>query len=115
MSAHKNVALDPLHYAIELVGEEGCEIGHQVNKIFRFGLFDVPPKKGQHNLQLLQNEITDLVATVKILNFELVKAGLPPIDLNDSEGILKKMDKVAHYAMHSLEVGTLSEPLTIMT
>lgn len=112
---HNNLPLDPLHYALNLVGEEGAEVSKETAKIFRFGLFDVRPSTGENNLQVLQNEITDLVATVRILNLELVRRGLPALKLDDEVAIGRKIEKVCFYAERSMERGTLSEPLVVMT
>lgn len=112
---HSNLTLDPLHYALNLVGEEGSEVAHVVNKVLRFGLFDNRPKTGETNLQVLQGELTDLMANIRILNLELVKNGLPPLRLDDEEGIERKFRKVEFYANRSIERGTLSEPLAYMS
>jgi len=111
---HKNLTLDPLHYALNLVGEEGSEVAHVVNKVLRFGLFDNRPKTGETNLQVLQGEVTDLMANIRILNLELAKAGLPVIRLDDEEGIANKFRKVEFYANRSIDRGTLSGPLAFM-
>jgi hypothetical protein len=107
--------LDPLHYAINLVGEEGSEIAKEVCKILRFGLFDVRPSTQETNLQVLQNEVTDLMAHIRILNLELVWVGLPPLRLDDEAGIDKKFRKVEFFANRSIERGTLSAPLAYMS
>lgn len=113
--SYRNQQLDPLHYAINLVGEEGSEVAKEVNKIFRFGLFDVRPQTQETNLQVLQNEVTDLMANIRILNLELVRAGLPPIRLDDEVGIDQKFRKVEFFANRSIERGTLSGPLVFMS
>jgi hypothetical protein len=102
-----NLILDPLHYAINLVGEESSEIALQVNKILRFGLSSAHPGKTESNLAILQGEITDLIAVIQVLNFELVKREHPPINLDDKAAIERKFEKVGYFAMHSIDTGSL--------
>lgn len=104
-----------LDYALRLVSEECLEISMAQHKADRFGLMDINPNRGKSNLTDLQLEVTDLVACIRILNFELVKSGLLPIRLDDEAGIARKIDKVAYYAQHSFDNGRLAEPLVIMT
>lgn len=106
--------LDPLHYALNLVGEESAEIGQQSAKSLRFGLLGPVPRTGKTNLQTLQDEITDLVATLRVLNLELVKRGLPTISISDEPNIQRKVEKIAAFAQYSIDEGILTEPLTIM-
>lgn len=110
-----NLAVDPLHYSLNLIGEEGTEVGKEAFKILRFGLFDVRPSSGENNLQILQNEVTDLIATIRIANLELVRHGLPPLRLDDEVAIAEKFRKVEFYAERSMERGTLTAPLAYMS
>lgn len=112
---HRNQQLDPLHYALNLIGEESSEVAKEVSKIMRFGLFDKRPSTNETNLEVLQNELTDLIAAVHIVNQELVLAGLPPLRLDDSERQSVKFRKVEFYAERSMERGTLSERLAFMS
>lgn len=84
-------------------------------KTNRFGTLSVNPLNGVGNLELFQKELTDLVAAVRIANFELVKQGLTPLTLFDESEIEKKINKVRHFAQISLDEGLLTEPLVIMT
>ncbi len=114
MNDHPNHGLDPLHYCINLVGEESAEICKDVSKVLRFGLFDRHPHSGETVFQILQNELTDLMGAVRLLNRELERKGLPPLELDDEEAIQKKIAKVHHYARRSIERGTLTAPLVDM-
>lgn len=82
-------------------------------KADRFSLAEMHPERRRSNLQDIQKEVTDLIAAIRILNLELVRKGLPPINLNDEEGIARKIEKVAYYAQCSVETGRLAEPLII--
>lgn len=103
----------PLQYALNLVGEEGVEISHLIMKIQRFGLLDHHPSRMQSNLESLQNELSDLVASVDVLNAELIKNGIPPLSLSKTDQREAKIDKVIRYSQYSMDRGTLSEPLAI--
>lgn len=104
-----------VNYALGLVGEEGTEIGQLGYKISRFGVLGQNPALPDNNLELMQKELTDLVATVRVANFELAKHGLPLLILSDEPNIARKIDKVAYYAQVSMDEGLLSEPLAIMS
>lgn len=104
-----------LTHAIGFIGEEGNEITQEVFKIIRFGLMDKRPSgEGDNNLSLLQKELWDLVATVRVVNMELERRGLPPLTLDNENAIQKKITKLAYFGHRSLRNGTLAEPLLIM-
>ena len=103
-----------LDYALGLIGEEAIEIAKEEHKCDRFGPDDCRPTTRVPNLQSLQDELTDLMAVVRIANMELERRGLPPLRLDDEAGIRKKMDRVVHYARRSMRNKRLAEPLLIM-
>lgn len=107
-------AKNPLEYAVALMGEECSEIIKEGFKIERFGMFDRRPSTQVPNHEILQGEITDFMATIRILNQELARAGLPLMRLDDEEGIQRKLHRVASYGQRSINNGTLSAPLQVM-
>lgn len=105
----------PLTHALGFIGEEGNEIAQEIQKIIRFGLMDKRPSTQETNLVTLQNELSDLMATIRVANMELAEHNLPPLVLNDENAIQKKIAKLAHFGHRSLRNGTLSRPLLIMS
>ncbi len=106
----------PLSHALGFIGEEGNEIAQEIFKILRFGLLDKRPSApdADCNLKLLQKELWDLVATVRVVNMELEALGLEPLTLDNENAIQKKITKLAFYGHRALRNGTLAEPLLIM-
>lgn len=104
----------PLSHALGFVGEEASEIGKEIFKILRFGLMDKRPTGTDHNLQLLQGELWDLMATIRVVNMELEAQGLPALTLDNENAIQKKITKLAFYGNRSMRNGTLAAPLLIM-
>lgn len=111
---YKPQPLDPLHYALNLMGEESSEIGQQIAKILRFGLLDGPPGSQENNLDLLQKELSDLMANIRIVNHELRRQGLPTLRIDDEEQIFNKMKKVDEFGHYSIKLGTLTDLLAFM-
>ena len=104
----------PLDYALGLIGEEAIEIAKEEHKCDRFGPEDARPTTKVPNLQSLQDELTDLMAAVRITNMELERRGMPPLRLDDETGIRKKIDRVIFYAHRSMRNKRLAAPLLIM-
>lgn len=106
-----NSLLTPLSYAIGILGEEGSEVAHAAMKVARFGLLDTRPSNGKTNLQTLQDELTDIMAAVELVNRELRALALPELRIDDTAGIAAKIAKVEHFAQRSIQRGTLLRPL----
>ena len=106
----------PLTHALGFVGEEGNEIAQEIFKILRFGLLDKRPSApdADCNLKLLQKELWDLVATVRVVNMELEALGLETLTLDNENAIQNKITKLAYYGHRALRNGTLAAPLLIM-
>ncbi len=100
-----------LEYLLDKVDEEACEISQAVKKIKNFGFQSVHTRTGLTNLQELQLELTDLLAVTRMLNAELINAGLEPLTIDDEEGIVAKMEKVARFSSTSVNAGVLTTPL----
>ncbi|QVD49282.1 hypothetical protein LUCX_212 [Xanthomonas phage vB_XciM_LucasX] len=106
----------PLYYLLDLVGEEcnevaeaALKIGKVLSKASRFGLLDQRPGSGVTNLEALQGEVSDLIGSLRLLNAQLLKAGLAPIVLDDESAIEKKMEKVRRFAHRSMTNERLTE------
>lgn len=106
-------AASPLQYTARLVGEECVEVSQVIFKIGRFGHMFSNPLTHVGNMTALQKEVTDLVASIRLLNAELIRQGLEPLTLSDETGIQSKIDKVIYYSEYSIAEDLLSEPLAL--
>ena len=89
-------------YLLVCLAEECGEIIYEVGKILRFGLNDTHLDTSKiPNEERLSNEITDLIAVVKMLKDE-------GLNLTSSlSQIARKRDKIEKYAKYSQERGIL--------
>lgn len=93
-------------YLINCLGEEGVEIAQRVFKINRFGLNEIQPGQELNNLQRLQIEITDFVATLQMLA-ELMPEFDGDIDLDAA--VKRKQEKLKKYIKYSQDLGIVEK------
>jgi hypothetical protein len=104
--------LTKLEYLLTCVGEEGAEIAVRASKALRFGLYEQEPGQDETNVQRLNREINDLLATFAMLADE-INANYPPptpddwLDLPDDALIEAKQRKLEKYMRYSRECGRL--------
>lgn len=91
-----------LEHALSLVAEEAAEIVHACTKAMRFGVHDgVGPLS---NIDVLQKEFNDFLATIDNLNSKLEQED---IICQDDDLINLKQDKIKHYTVYATATGAI--------
>lgn len=98
--------MNPREYLFQCLIEECLEVGHIASKCLRFGHEDCHPETGEVNVQKLGDEVVDLLAILELLGEDGV--AIPWKDRQDA--IERKKDKVARFALVSLNLGFLEVP-----
>lgn len=91
------------------VMEECAEVAHRCSKALRFGFEEVEPDPhknpdGLTNRQRIHQEYNDLVATLALLDANLLQTS--------TDAITKKQEKIRRYLEHARENGRLDESVT---
>lgn len=82
------------------VAEEAAEVIQRASKAQRFGLYEVQPGQLKHNLERLDDELHDLVATVQMLGLPITWNGVK---------IARHQAQVEKYLEYSRELGILDD------
>ena len=85
------------------VAEECSEVAQRCSKAIRFGLEEVGPSEKGNNEERLRGEITDLYASIALLEKHL------GVGLINQAGIKPKQDKIERFLNYSREKGMLHD------
>ena len=96
--------MNRIEHLLACLGEECGEVQQVVGKSLRFGIYDCNPDFKLPNFELIQAEITDLIAVYELLCWEI---GDDPILLD--LGVAKKQQKVQKYMQYAIKAGVLDE------
>jgi hypothetical protein len=92
-------------YLVNIVGEEGCEVGQRACKATRFGIFETQDGHTENNWDRLIGEVNDLLGTLELCAEE----GLDTSKLGDRIAIDRKKANVKKYMQRSREHGKLED------
>jgi hypothetical protein len=81
--------------------EECAELIQAMSKTKRFGLTNTQPKSGLLNLEIINNELSDLYGIIEMLQEEGIPIGV------DMEKVEAKKEKIKHFLEVSRKAGTL--------
>ncbi len=90
--------MNEIEHLLTVLAEESSEVTKDACKALRFGLDDIEPGQGDHNLRRLEREVAQLVAVAELL-------GLWIRDEDKAEKILK----LKKYMDYSRQRGTLDK------
>ncbi len=90
-------------YILTCTSEECVEISHRISKALRFGLSEVQDGQQKTNAQRIAEELTDLIATVQLLE----AMNLIPVPADRMQAIDRKKLKIQEYSKKSIALGTL--------
>lgn len=86
------------------VMEECAEVSQRASKLIQFGWDEVEAGQELNNRQRFQNEVTDLICVLQMLNSSIVT----PVKLHTTlEQFSDKVEKVAKYYKYSKDLGEL--------
>jgi hypothetical protein len=106
--------MNSLEYIYTKAIEEAGEVSHALSKSNTFGIDDIDPRNGRSNRDQIILEYHDLQALLIMLNVELTKADMEPIDLTvDETKISDKIVRVVDWAKHSVINGVLDKDLNV--
>lgn len=92
-------------HLLEILGEEGGEVGHRASKANRFGLAEVQPGQTLSNRERLLQEWVDMHAVMEMLQDDGHLVLPTPEEMRP--GIEAKKAKVEKFLAYSRECGTL--------
>jgi len=96
-----------LNHLLGLLAEEGCEIGIEVSKAKRFGLYEQYTPEHPTNIERVINEVKDVVS---IALFIQESYGIDfGVGILDKEHFAKKREKVIFYEDLSRKFGLLED------
>ena len=90
--------MNTTEHLLTILSEECAEVAHRACKAARFGMNDTQPGLAHNNLQMLEHELSDLVAVAGML-------GLYP----QKDDMDKKVARVRKYMKYAKKVGTLKD------
>lgn len=94
-----------LDHLLGLLTEEGCEIGVEVSKVRRFGLYEQYTQEHPTNIQRVVNEVKDLVSVALIIQ-ECYGIDFG-VEILDEEYFSNKKEKIMFYENLSSRLGLL--------
>lgn len=94
--------MDRTEHLLSCLAEECMEVAQRATKAQRFGLLEVQPEQALTNWQRIQEELTDLLAIMEMLEDSAGSMFFIPRD-----GVSAKKAKVEKYMEYAAEQGAL--------
>ena len=96
--------MNRLEHLLTIAAEECAELAQGFSKANRFGLFEVEPGQALSNLERIQYEFNDLLATMVMLQYE---GDLLELQWIDTRQQVAKQERVERFLEYSKSVGRL--------
>jgi len=99
-----------LEHLLTVAAEECAEVAQRLSKALRFGLDEVQPGQMLSNAERIAGEVSDLLATLQMVEAEGGVVLLPPL-VRDPDTVAareEKMRKVERFLLLSRDCGTLT-------
>ena len=97
--------MDKKQYLLLVLSEEAVEVSHSAHKVLRFTEHDSHTIGGPTNIEKLETEYNDLLATVEALKEEcgfVINA--------DPDKIARKRQRIRDYFDYSVKLGVVNAP-----